>query len=332
MINIVLYGFGNISHALVSELNSNQVNLTILSSSCSDEYTTRIMNKKTNRSGVVRIKNDPASCLGNANYIIFCVPSHIRKQAIDKIKSFITPDVILGAFPGVSGFDKEINELLPNNKSYFSAQRVPFISRILVKGELVEAEPKLKTSIAVSGENKENIIRDLEELLGHKIELLSSFELVNLTNSNPLLHTSRLFDFLNKSAPPYYVNDNIRFYEDWNDEASKILIQMDSEFQEIIKAKGLKASTILQHYGVASVSELTAKLANISSFKGIRFPIKKTKDNLNILDFSSRYFVEDFELGLRYTIEEGIKEGVSVQVMSEVLKKYEQTIQQIYLK
>lgn len=328
MINVVLYGFGGISHALISQLKSKNFHITVLTKSMSNTVITEIKNIKTNCKNIVHIKNEPNKCLKNADYLIFCVPSHLRKSAINKIKNYIQPHTILGALPGVSGFNEEIKELLPYNNYYFSAQRVPFIARVIEKGKLVEAEVKVKTYIAATNNIKQKNIEHLELLFGQKVKLLSTFELVNLTNSNPLLHTARIFEFIRRNNYSYEIRANEMFYEDWTDEASEILVNMDTEFQGIMKAKGLKTPSILQHYKVENIKELTIKISNIQAFRGIKFPMKLIEDR-NTIDFSSRYFLEDFGLGLKYTIEKGKNLGVPVNNMVDVYSLYENKIKKL---
>lgn len=322
MINVVLYGFGNISHALIAELKNKNFNVTVLTSSMKDKNQVKITNINTGNTGIANVSSSPQKCLKEADYLIFCVPSHIRKESIQNLKIFIKPETIIGAFPGISGFDEEAKELLPDNKSIFSAQRVPFISRVLEKGALVNAEVKMETNVAITSGKSKKILEQLEQMLGQRISCLPSFDLINLTNSNPLLHTARIYDFLVGGKYPYEINENQMFYRQWTNRASEVLIQMDQEFQEIILAKGLSTPTVLEHYDVKNAEELTYKLSNITAFQEIKFPA--VKKNIGwVVDFNSRYFVEDFELGLKYTIEQGKKEGVNTNTMEKVFREYE---------
>lgn len=317
MLKIVLYGFGNISHAIVSNLKNKNFKLTVLSSTAQCSRIIEITNVKNQAKGKALLEIDPKKCLPDADYLIFCVPSNIRKEAINKIKNHINSKTILGALPGVSGFNEEIKEILPSSKAYFSVQRVPFIARVIDKGRLVRSEKKENLYLAVTKSVQDKVINDMGNFFEQKIEVLPSFDLVNLTNSNPLLHTSRIYDFLNRSKEPYEIDENEMFYENWSDAASFLLVKMDEEFQEIMRAKGHNSCSILEHYGVTNTYELTRKLRSISAFQGIKFPMRKS-NGLNVIDFSSRYFTEDFALGLNYTIDKAIEMGITAHYMNTV--------------
>ena len=91
------------------------------------------------------------------------------------------------------------------------------------------------------------------------------------------------------------------FYEEWNDEASELLIACDEEVQKICRAlpafelqyvKSLKI-----HYESPNVEAMTKKLSSIAAFKGLKTPTVETEDGL-IPDLHSRYFTADFSYGL----------------------------------
>ena len=98
-----------------------------------------------------------------------------------------------------------------------------------------------------------------------------------------------------------YWDNIIEFYEEWTDEASKILIECDEELQEMCnKITGLDLTTVKslkKHYESETPKLMTEKISKINAFKGIKAPMRKTKNGY-IPDFKSRYFLEDFPYGL----------------------------------
>ena len=91
-----------------------------------------------------------------------------------------------------------------------------------------------------------------------------------------------------------------QFYSDWTDEASQLLIDMDTEFFRLLHVLPVNPGAIpsvLDYYESTDAASLTEKLHSIEAFKGILSPMKKVGDGF-VPDFHSRYFTEDFPYGL----------------------------------
>jgi hypothetical protein len=123
---------------------------------------------------------------------------------------------------------------------------------------------------------------------------------VSLSNSNPLLHPSRLYS-LWKDWHEGIVYDRIpMFYEEWTEEAAELYINMDRELQTLLEQlpvnKG-SIATVLDYYESSDAPSLARKLSSIEAFKGIKAPMEEVEGGY-IPDFQSRYFTEDFPYGL----------------------------------
>ena len=137
------------------------------------------------------------------------------------------------------------------------------------------------------------------------VEPLDNYLNVTLLNSNPILHTSRLFsifrDYLNgvdeyESIP--------LFYEEWSIESSDLLIKMDRELFEmlaVLNKNGIcvnQITTLLAHYESNDSISMTNKINSINSLKGLSTPAIKNQKGMFVPDLSSRYFTADFPYGL----------------------------------
>ena len=99
-----------------------------------------------------------------------------------------------------------------------------------------------------------------------------------------------------------------------------LLIQMDLEFQDLLKALGLKPGcipTILDYYESTDAISLTQKLHDIKAFQGIFSPMKEVEGGW-IPDFSSRYFTEDFPYGMRFIVETAHEQDVGIPTIEEI--------------
>ena len=98
------------------------------------------------------------------------------------------------------------------------------------------------------------------------------------------------------------------------------LVRMDEEFQQLLKALGLKPGcipTILNYYESTDTVSLTQKLHDIRAFQGILSPMKEVEGGW-IPDFSSRYFTEDFPYGMRFIVETAHEHDVEIPKIEDV--------------
>lgn len=325
MKNVLIFGFGNIAHAIIASANHTKFKFYVYSESNKDcNRACEISNTVdgvTISTGYTQSYSSIENVIKEADVVLFCLPSHLRINYLQKFKTYFNKNSIYGGIPGTSGFNEEIEKIIGKNSKIFSMQRVPYISRCIENYKLVTSYRKDEIFIACNFDRLDcsNIFESLFEI---KINYLESFDNVNLSNSNPLLHTSRIYSLLRNKKPPFLISKDLKFYEDWNQEASDILLMMDAEFIEVTKKIGLKNIIDLQtHYGVIGSKNLTYKIKNINAFKGILFPGKF--DNMHcMIDLNSRYFKEDFEHGLMYLKNKADLYGVQTPIINEVLEFY----------
>jgi len=314
--NITIIGSGNIAHALIACLNRKETdNIFVLTSS---PFKSTVIKSNTGlcEGEINIISNKPEEVIPNSDLIIFTVPAHVRKVSIEEIAPFIKENSILGAFPGVAGFNEEVEELITKKINIFASQRVPYIARIQEKGSLVDVDKKNEIDIAVKYD-QDQIKNLLEKLLNIKVNILKDFLEVNLSNSNPILHSARLYDILENEI---LCEKEICFYREWTDNASKILLAMDDEFIQIVKKLNLNIKSLKKHYEVKNYVEMTQKIKSIESFKNIKTPIKKVEDSY-MIDTTSRYFTEDIDKSLFYIKSYANKVNIATPNINKVFNK-----------
>jgi len=321
---ITIVGFGNIAHALIAHLGSKKdIYISVYSSK---NYNVDIveLEDKSKKGIVSNISNQPSEIIPKSDVVLFTVPSYARKEILKNIAPYISDNTIIGAFPGIGGFYDEINEFIKEHITVFASQRVPYIARIIEKGKSVKVMPKDKIHLAISTD-KLKVKKFLSELLDMEIVLLDSFMEVHLTNSNPILHSARLFSLLQEEG--YKFKKEILFYEEWNDMASEILLEMDKEFMVLVnKLQLTNIHSLQEHYNVNSIKEMTEKMRNIEAFKGIEVPLKKINENY-IFDITSRYFQEDIGHDLLYILKIAKANSVTTPLIEKVYKQLKKTME-----
>jgi len=264
----------------------------------------------------------PEEVIPQAEIVFVCLPGYAIHDELVKIKPFLSKGTRVGSVVSSTGFFFEAFKVLPPDIPLFGFQRVPFISRIIEYGKKAELKG-YKETLHVAIENtleKEPIRAELEELFEKPVSIADSYYEVSLSNSNPLLHPARLYTMWKDWKPGIVYPRNPQFYAEWTMEASTLLIQMDDEFQQILKALGFKYGcipTILDYYESTDAASLTQKLHDIKAFQGISSPMKEV-DGGWIPDFYSRYFTEDFPYGMRFIVETAHEQDVAIPTIEKV--------------
>lgn len=266
----------------------------------------------------------PTRIIPGADIVLLCLPGFSIREVLEQIRPHLTEGTAVGSVVCSTGFFFEAMKVLPASTPLFGFQRVPFISRVTAYGRaasLLGYKPSLHVSIEQM-EHREPLRSLLEQLLRVPVVLLGSYYEASLTNSNPILHPSRLYSqWKDWQAGTVYPEQSL-FYEQWTDEASELLIAMDAEFQRLLEALPVvpgSIPTILDYYESTDAPSLTRKLRSIAAFKGIRSPMKAVAGGY-VPDFANRYFTEDFPYGLRIIHEQARLHAVKTPTIDRVLK------------
>ena len=271
---------------------------------------------------LAQVSSRPEEVIPQAEIVLVCLPGFAIHDELTKIKPYLSKNCLVGTVVSSTGFFFEAFEVLPSDIALFGFQRVPFISRIIEYGQKAELKGyKESLHVAIEQtENKESVRVVLEQLFEKPVTLAGSFYEVSLSNSNPILHPSRLYTMWRDWQPGIVYPHNPQFYAEWTLEASTLLLQMDDEFQSLLKKLGLKEGCIppiLDYYESTDADSLTQKLRSIKAFQNISSPMKAVEGGF-IPDFSSRYFTEDFPYGMRFIVETAQKHHVSIPTTENI--------------
>ena len=324
---ICICGGGNLGHVCAGFFASQddlQVSLLTTKPERWSRYLEVVdVNGKTYKGKLERISSEPKNVIPEADIVLLCLPGFAIHEVLCDIKTWLNKKSWVGTVVSSTGFFFEAMKVLPPNQPLFGFQRVPFISRIINYGHVAELKGyKESLNVAVEqADNKEIIRATLEKLLNTPTKLLDSYYEVSLSNSNPLLHTARLFTMWKDWEPGVSYDNNPEFYCDWTIEAAALLIAMDDEFQALLKKIGVKEGaipTVLDYYDSKDAASLTRKLHSITAFKGILSPMIVNQYGKYEPDFSSRYFTEDFPFGMRFIVETAMKYDVDIPIIKKV--------------
>jgi len=273
------------------------------------------------------VTNDAKAAVHDVDVVLICLPGMGIAEELRNISPYLSPTTAVGTVVSNTGFFFFAHDILPASTPLFGLQRVPFISRIEEYGKkanLLGRKDQLKVCVEHTA-TPQQLLQVVEQLFQTPTEQVDNFLEVSLSNSNPLLHTARLFDLWNtwKEGETYATVP--LFYADWTDNASSLYVAMDGELQNLIRQIGLSKDAIvpvLEYYESADVPALTRKIRSIPAFAGILSPMKAVEGGY-IPDRTSRYFIEDFEFGLKFARQTAKEHNVPTPTMDKVFDWYE---------
>ena len=272
--------------------------------------------------GLNVVSSNPAEALSGVDVVLLCLPGFAIRDELIKIRPYLNKDTYVGSVFSSTGFFFEAMKLLGEDIPLWGFQRVPFIARTEEYGHSAHLLGyKSAHNIAVERcDDKEGFRALIESLFDAPVTLLSNYYEASLTNSNPLLHTSRLYTMFGDKNEGRVFPRMILFYEEWTVEAAQLLIDMDEEFFTILRYLPVSEGylpRILDYYESHDAESLARKLSSIQGFKGITSPMTETAEGW-VPDFASRYFTEDFPYGLRYIWELAHQLNIDVPYIDKV--------------
>ncbi len=248
------------------------------------------------------VTSDAAEALREADIALLCLPGFAIEEELQKMRPHLEPRTCVGSVVSSTGFFFAARRILGPEARLFGLQRAPFIARTAEYGRsahLLGYKPMLHVA-TLGVPHPETLCGQLGALFRTPVTLLGHYLEASLTNSNPILHTARLYGLWADTDVTVPVNHIPGFYSDWDDRSSELLCACDDEFQRILAAIPARLTPIprlLDYYESATPEALTRKIRSIAAFQGIAAPMKTVPGGY-LPDFENRYFTEDFPYGL----------------------------------
>lgn len=305
-IKITIVGGGNVGTLIAGELCHKGHQITIYTrdkSRWSDTIT--VYNKDDNSEYTVKphcVTSNIELSLKEAELIFITLPSVAIKEYIEKAEKYINSGSWICFYPGTGGIEFLSSNLLNKDCVIFGTQRICSVARLKKYGKSVVTTGKRKQMFlgAIPKSYTDKAATLFSELFDIETIALPNYINVTLTPSNPILHPSRLYNIFKDYKTGTTYNSVPLFYEKWDDNTSKTLIEMDNELHETLKKIDLDTSyikPILEHYESNDYKSLTRKIKSIESLKGLTTPCIE-KGNKYVPNLNSRYFTADFPHGL----------------------------------
>lgn len=305
---VCICGGGGQCHAIAPWLSAKGINVNILTNRpemWNRNFDYLLPDGSRHSVTLGTISANPAETVPQADVVIVTVPGFANEPELLRIKPHLKSGTFVGGVFSSNGFCFDALRILGHEFPVWGFQRVPFIGKAKEYGSVGNIKG-YKTALDIAVENtsetdKETFRAWIETIFGLPTRLHSSYLDVSLSNSNPLLHTSRIYTWLRKWDGETPLTENLLLYEDWPDEASEAYIALDADLHKLIRHLPMEPDAlpyILDYYEQTDAHSLSRKIRSIESFIGDRLPIKETEGGW-LPDLTSRYFLEDFGCGLK---------------------------------
>lgn len=276
-----------------------------------------------------KASHEPSEAFESAELVLVTVPSLMMETVSGVMAPWLNADAVIGVVPGNGGSECAFKSIIESGHTFFAIERVPAVARLVEYGKVVRCvgyREELHVSALPNAETQK-CCELVESLFGIPCTALPCFLCMTLTPSNPILHTSRLKTIFADYKEGVTYESLPLFYDEWDDNSSKLLLAMDDEVQAVCSAlmqfnlSGVKS--LREHYESPDVPSMTKKISSIKAFKGLGTPCIEIENGL-IPDLDSRYFTADFSYGLSIIKQIAEFAGVNTPYIDEVLKWYEE--------
>lgn len=332
MIKICICGGGSLGHVCAAVLASQADTEVRIFTLHPEHWNRELMatdpDGKEYRGRLSVVSANAAEAVSGCDIVFLCLPGFAIEPTLERIRPY-AGQAVVGSIVCSTGFFFAAHRILGTKARLFGFQRTPFIARTTEYGRSANLLGyKQQVAIAVENMADADAFRSLVERLWlTPTVLLGSHYEASLTNSNPILHTGRLYAMWhNWDGTPY--DHNILFYKEWTDAASEMLIAMDAEFMRLLDVLPVRPGaipTLLDYYESHDAPSLTRKISSIPAFAAITSPMKELPSSTPdapqwVPDFESRYFTEDFPYGLSLIVRLAKEHGVPTPALTKVLE------------
>lgn len=326
---VCIIGAGNVGISLAVDISASSVKDIVLLTT-KNELSSKEFTKIDSDSGKIfktsriNVTTDYGKGIEGSDIVFITLPSFMIESCVKEVSKY-SPKIIIFV-PGYGGKEFFCEKLIEQGCLVAGFDRSPYVARLSGSYEVVASTKKSVRLGCISREKTEYVCELLLSFLSFECRPVDNYLTVTLTPSNPILHTARLYTIFKDAKAESIFPSMIKFYGDWNDLSSNILLDMDSELQSICNSfSDIDLSGVIPlsiHYESDTVESLTNKIKSIKSWHNLDSPMKKIGDHY-LIDLESRYFQEDFPFGLCVLKAFAQIVDVETPVMDEVLCWYQ---------
>jgi len=157
----------------------------------------------------------------------------------------------------------------------------------------------------------------MKAIFPFKFALAPDYRCVSLSPGNPMIHPARLYSCGLAGADS--IRPGVRFYQNWNDSASRVLIDLHREVAEVRDELRLPRAFVrtLVDASAPTAQAVTRDIRAARSLEGILLPVRTLRGRWQ-LDRRHRFFREDIDESLAYIRRIARSGGVAMPVAEAI--------------
>ena len=326
--DITVFGAGNLGLACCAKLSQENSVTLYTTRPHQPEETIRFSEEgQPDRQATFKVTDQMAQAC-EAQLVLCTYPAFLRQQFVQDVAPYLKPGTLLGFVPGYGGVEYFCQDLIARGVVVFGFQRVPYVCRSSWGDRLAHIlSPKAELFVAALPKSETVRVAELmERLFSIPTHGLKEFLAVTLVPSNPLLHTTGSYGIFKDYEPGQSWDEQIMFYEQWNDDTSAMLLAYDDELQAICRALSpLDLSEVVSlrtYYESPDAPAMTRKLKSIKAFEVVKAPMAAQDDGTLAPNWNDRMFVEDYPFGVAIIKDIALKTGVPTPTVDTLLDFY----------
>lgn len=268
--------------------------------------------------GLVRAEPQPEQAADGAAIVILTVPTHARRQLLAALAPQLGRCVLLLSWEGTGHFAGELATCGLDPAIGAGLQRSPLIARHTRRPGSV-AMLGVRSSVvagAIAASERRRILALLHALFPFAFRMAPSYEHVVLSPGNPLIHPARLF-----SWQPARRRRAERFYADWDDRASAVLLALHAELAGLRDQLGLSRRhivTLKERRPRLSDAQLTAEIRAETRLGAVPMPLRQSAAG-PAPDPAHRFIREDIGEGLAQIVALARAQGVAMPTAEAIV-------------
>lgn len=272
---------------------------------------------------ILKASDDPSELFPDADYVVFCMPVHKYREALQKIAPYLNKrkTVFLGTVYGQGGWNWMVDEIKKiyglDNIVTFAFGLIPWICRIIEYGHtgVTYGCKAVNYAACYPKQYFRQIDEELFEQICYrwfgkgKVEQADNFLSLTLSVDNQIIHTSRCLGLNKVYGRTWKSKEEVPwFYRDYDDVSANLLASLDDDYtkirQAIVKLHPEKDySYMLDYLALERFSyqsqntDIRESFVTSQTLVSIQTPVIQNEKGLWEVDRNHRFFLDDIYYG-----------------------------------
>lgn len=351
---LVVCGGGSSSHTLIPFLKDSDFEVSVYTSR-PEKWSKTIELEWHDPSGKVlgeysgEIKlasNDPKVLFPEADYVVFCMPVHKYRVALQEIAPFLNKEktVFVGTVYGQGGWNWMVDEIRKQygltNIVTFAFGLIPWICRLIEYGHKGVTYGCKAVNYAATYPSSyfDQVNKEFFDVVCHKwfgkgeTEQSDNFLSLTLSVDNQIIHTSRCLGLYKAWGKTWDSKEDVPwFYRDYDDLSANLLADLDKDYSKVRDAirklhpekdfRHMLDYLALERFSYQSQNtDVKESFVTSQTLVSIQTPVVQNEEGTWEVDRNHRFFLDDIYYGNCIAKWMAEQLGIETPTIDEILR------------